>query len=193
MPSVRVKGRTYSNLEDVFLESNTPLVDHDGSAQLSPQHLLPRPSLPVLRQDGPNPQPSPSPLIPRRPRSSTTASRIHAHCTFSSRSSQVLNLAQDASPLSPQYLSPVTHPAQLHPHRGETITLDGPQTVVRISSHSEPGLIENSINSITSGDDQDGHPEHHHDDVVEHLDVIGTQHIYSLVLSPLANVYKLSL
>jgi len=167
MPSVRVKGRTYSNLEDVFLESNTPAVDYDGSAHTSPQYLLPRLSLPVLQQDGPNPQPSPSPLTPRRPRSSTTASRVHAHCTLSSRSSQVLNLAQDASPL---YLSPTTYPAHLHPHRGETRTLDGPQTNVRISSHGEPGLVENSISSITGDDDQ---PEHHHDDVVEHLDVIG--------------------
>jgi hypothetical protein len=51
------------------------------------------------------------------------------------------------------------------------MTHDGPQANVRISSHGEPGLVEHSINSIASEDDE--RPEHHHDDVVEHLDVIG--------------------
>ena len=52
-------------------------------------------------------------------------------------------------------------------------TPEGLQADVRVSSHREPGLIESSINSMASDHDQDGHPEHHHDDVVEHLDVIG--------------------
>jgi len=64
------------------------------------------------------------------------------------------------------------------------MTLEGIQTHVRVSSHGEPGLVENSINSMTGGDDQDGHPEHHHDDVVEHLDVIGTQIPFTLLSYP---------
>lgn len=50
--------------------------------------------------------------------------------------------------------------------------LEGIQTDIRVSSHGEPGLIENSINSMAADNDQD---EHHHDDVVEHLDVIDPQ------------------
>ena len=64
------------------------------------------------------------------------------------------------------------------------MTLEGIQAHDRVSSHGEPGFVENSINSMTGGDDRDGHPEHHHDDVVEHLDVIGMQnYIRSSILS----------
>jgi hypothetical protein len=97
-------------------------------------------------------------------------------------SSQSVNHTQDDTPLSPRYLSPVASPA-LYPHRSDMMMLEGLQTDVRVSSHGEPGLIENSINSMTGDHDQDGHPEHHHDDVVEHLDVIGMQDfIYSFTL-----------
>lgn len=182
MPSVRVKGRTYSNLENIFLEPLEPAVNRDGSTQPSPRHLLPRLSHPVLRQDVSYPQPSMSSLTPARPRSSTIGSRVHAHCTSSSMSSQSVNHTQDDTPLSPRYLSPVASPA-LYPHRSDMMMLEGLQTDVRVSSHGEPGLIENSINSMTGDHDQDGHPEHHHDDVVEHLDVIGMQDfIYSFTL-----------
>lgn len=182
MPSVRVKGRTYSNLEDIFLEPLEPAVDRGGSTQPSPRPLLPRLSYPVLRQDGAHPQPPPSPRT--RPRSSTTASRVHAHCTSSLRSSQLVNHAQGDTPLSPQYLSPVASPAHLYPRRSD-ITLEGLQTTVRVSSRGEPGLIESSINSMTGDNDQDGHPEHHHDDVVEHLDVIGMPNSIYSSTSPL--------
>jgi len=172
MPSVRVKGGTYSNLDDIFLEPLEPVVDRD-EPEPSPRHLLPRLSHPVLRQDGAYPQPSPS--SGARPRSSTIASRVHAHCTSSLRSPQLVNHAQDDAPVSPQYLTPVASPTHLHPHRSDMMTLEGLQADVRVSSHRALGIIENSINSTTGDDDQDGHSEHHHDDVVEHLDVIGMQ------------------
>ncbi|KAF8205070.1 hypothetical protein BJ912DRAFT_840380 [Pholiota molesta] len=54
------------------------------------------------------------------------------------------------------------------------MTIEGLQTELRMASQGEPGLIENSINSHTDGGD-DADADHHHDDVVDHLDVIDSQ------------------
>ncbi|KDR83644.1 hypothetical protein GALMADRAFT_56550 [Galerina marginata CBS 339.88] len=51
------------------------------------------------------------------------------------------------------------------------MTIEGLQTDIQVSSHGEPGLVENSINLSHTDGDWEG--DHHHDDVVEHLDVIG--------------------
>lgn len=53
------------------------------------------------------------------------------------------------------------------------MTIEGLQTELRMASQGEPGLIANSINSHTDGGDG-ADADHHHDDVVDHLDVIGT-------------------
>lgn len=51
------------------------------------------------------------------------------------------------------------------------MTLEGMQTDLRMSSQGEPGLIEHSIN--LSHTEDEGDVDLHHDDVVDHLDVIG--------------------
>lgn len=58
------------------------------------------------------------------------------------------------------------------------MTLEGLQTDVRMSSLGEPGRIEQSINESMLDDEADR--EHHHDDVVDHLDVIGELQAYSV-------------
>ncbi|KAF8974464.1 hypothetical protein BDZ97DRAFT_25191 [Flammula alnicola] len=187
MPSIRVKGQAYSSLGDVFAESDNAPPDAGPSEQHAPSPFLTpripsRLSLPFLRTEPSDTQPSPNanPVTPRRPRSGTTASRIHAHCTSSIRSSQFLPPTQDVIAGGPYRERRTSHsstgsPENTYPHAGEMMTIEGLQTDLRMSSHGEPGLIENSINlSHTDGEDNED-TEHHHDDVVEHLDVIDPQ------------------
>lgn len=70
-----------------------------------------------------------------------------------------------------------TSPLRMVPHDG-MVTMEGDQANVRITSDSDPGLIGSALSLPLSQDD----PTHirlvdaggnHHDDIVEHLDVIG--------------------
>jgi hypothetical protein len=188
MPSIRIKDQAYSNLEDgPEGDYDTPQPDSQISAQYTPSPFLrvtpripSRLSLPFLRAEPPNVQHSTStPITPRRPRAATTASRVHIHCTSNIRSPNFFNPIEDISTTGPATelatpsLSPARYASHAYPRAGQTMTIEGLQTELRMASQGEPGLIENSINSHTDGGD-DADADHHHDDVVDHLDVIGT-------------------
>lgn len=55
----------------------------------------------------------------------------------------------------------------------ETHDIEGQQAFLRIHSHGDPGRVESSINLSQYGESEQADVDHHHDDVVEHLDVIG--------------------
>ncbi|CAA7259857.1 unnamed protein product [Cyclocybe aegerita] len=186
MPSIRVKGRAYTALDDVFPELNVHPPDSGTSQDANPRssQLQPRLSLPFLRQtDAQTITSSTSPGLtsPGRRRSSTTTSLIHAHCTRSPRLSQFRNsqLGEEDSPLSPLRSSPDgISPSQPYPGVGEMLTIGGQQADIRIASSGEPGLVESSINLPHPADarsEEHYFSDHHHDDVVEHLDVIDSQ------------------
>ncbi|KAF8165252.1 hypothetical protein B0H34DRAFT_688456 [Crassisporium funariophilum] len=187
MPSIRVKGRVYSNLDDrlsndgdLRLDSEIPSTSVPPVIPSNTPSLQPRLSLPLLRPD----PVSHAPLddVPRRPRATTTSSRIHDHCTNTlrnARTSQLpANLVHDRNAVTP-LPSPNISPSHTYPHSGEMIMMEGPQTDVMISSHGEPGIIESSINlphtDVGKGTQYLGNYDHHHDDVVEHLDAIDPQ------------------
>ncbi|KAJ3512536.1 hypothetical protein NLJ89_g3460 [Agrocybe chaxingu] len=186
MPSIRVKGRAYTALDDVFPELNVHPPDSGTSQGANPRssQLQPRLSLPFLRQADAQIATSPtSPGLtsPGRRRSSTTASLIHAHCTRSPRLPQFRNsqVGEEDSPLSPLRSSPdAISPSQPYPGVGEMLTIGGQQADIRITSSGEPGLVESSINLPHPADarsEEHYFSDHHHDDVVEHLDVIDSQ------------------
>lgn len=185
MPSIRVKGQAYSSLPDGYT-----LEDYDVPANNQPSSPSPGPllrvtpristrlSLPFLRGEPSDGRLSArisaaTPVTPNRPRAATTASRVHAHCTSASgiRSSQFWSPTEDAN--SPGLPSPVPSRtlSGAYPQAGGMVTLEGMQTDLRMSSQGEPGLIEHSIN--LSHTEDEGDVDLHHDDVVDHLDVIG--------------------
>lgn len=175
MPSIRIKGQVYSTLEDAISTngdnlclqgelpggppsntlrpySHTPNVHHKFSLP-----LLPRGQLDV-----------PSPLPHGRPRSAS--SRVYAHCINTSRNSQYSQ--PPPSPLSNTKSMPTSNVGNATTFQ-EMMTIEGALTDVRAPSHVDPGIVESSTD-ISTDDEDSQFSGHHHDDVVEHLDVIGT-------------------
>ena len=166
MPSIRIKGQGYSTLDATSTNddtrgelpganprnthSQTPNVQHRSSLPLLPRGLLDVPS-PSLHTSG-------------RPRSAS--SRVYAHCinTSTRRNS---HSQYPPNPLSNTKSMPTStvDNAMISQEREDALS------VVRVPSHVDSGIMESSINSAEDRDSQIS--GHHHDDVVEHLDVIG--------------------
>jgi len=168
MPSIRIKSQLYSPLSDSFQ------VDEDQQHDLTRPELHHQSSLPAIREDGLSPPPPTGEFLGpsfRRNRGSTVSSgRVTEHIWRNSR--PMPNFDPPGSATSPTS-SPSLSTAS--PRLGvnspvEMRTVEGNQAVLRIPSPTQ-GLVEHSIHEDkeqhTNGDD------HHHDDVVEHLDVIG--------------------
>lgn len=177
MPSIRIKGQVYSTLEDAISNNDDALwLRGEPVPGVSPRNaLLPysntpnvqrRPSLPLLPRgllDVPS-----SPLH-RRPRST---SRVHEHCINTSRNSQH-SPQISPSPLSNTKSTPASNSVNARISQ-EMITIEGTLTDLRVPSHVDPGIVENSLNnSLITDDEHSQFSGHHHDEVVEHLDVIG--------------------
>ena len=163
MPSVRVKNKAYIPVRDVFAQADPD--DAQDSSTVRPG-LFPRHSQPILRDL----TPTATLPVPGRPRALTSASRVHAHCTLrTSRQSGSLN-TPSRSPSSPlTALPPSDQP-------GEVRENNRPFGIRHIRSRGESGRAESSINLSHGGTEDYGDfldSDHHHDDVVEHLDVIG--------------------
>ena len=171
MPSIRIKGQVYSTLDAISTNDDTlclqgelpganPRNTHSHISNI--QH---RSSLPLLPR-GLLDVPSPSSHRIGRPRSASQASRVYAHCINISRSSQ---LSQPSpNPLSNTKSTPTSNVDNATTSQKE---IEGVLSEVRVPSHVDPRIAESSI---TTADDEDSQfSGHHHDDVVEHLDVIG--------------------
>jgi len=176
MPSIRVKGRTYTPLSDVFPDARSrpasSATSHDAVVASPEAHPLnTRKSLPQV------PDETGTTTIPgRRPRATTSASRIHTHCTDRSSRATWGTPNSPGSPGSPLRNSNITSTTgNAYNNLSAVHAMEGQQSDVR-SSHGDHGLVESSINLSFEGDlSNDGSDpfHHHHDDVVEHLDVIG--------------------
>jgi len=167
MPSVRVRGKTYTPVQDVFPNADglRPLsvpVAADGSTLgvHAQRRLLPRFSLPLLYT------PTATMSTSGRPRAFTSASRVYAHCTLrSSRHSGSMGAQSPSSPLT------IDDPLQ----SGELHEYDRRRAIPRMRSRGDSRRAESSVNLSHGRDDsyEALDADHHHDDVVEHLDVIG--------------------
>ena len=170
MPSIRVKGQVYSTLEDTIStndDSQPPggnprntLQPYSDTPTRNVQHSFSLPLLPRGILDVPSKSHG-------RPRSSS--SRVYAHC---------INANSQRSQPSPNPLSNARSTPTLNVDNAtisqEIMTIEGALTDVRAPSHVEPGIVESSIDISLTFDNEDSQISgHHHDDVVEHLDVIG--------------------
>jgi hypothetical protein len=163
MPSVRVRSKTYTPVHEVFAQvdprsaGNITESPTEGPIENS---LFPRFSHRTATATLPP---------PGRPRALTSASRVHAHCTLrGTRQSGSINSRSPKSPLIPL-------PTE-HPQAAEGRESNRPFGIRRILSHGDSGRAESSINLSHGGTDNFWdllNSDHHHDDVVEHLDVIG--------------------
>lgn len=166
MPSIRIKGRGYSTLDPISTTDDTPWLRGElpGANPLNTpsqtSNIQHRSSLPLLPR-GLLDVPSPSLLTSGRPRSAS--SRVYAHCinTSTRRNS---HSQPPTSPLSNTKSSPTSNVDDATTSQERENAFSD----AIVPSHVDPTIAEGSA------DDEDSQISgHHHDDVVEHLDVIG--------------------
>ncbi|KAK7470537.1 hypothetical protein VKT23_001962 [Stygiomarasmius scandens] len=163
MPSVRVKRHQYSNLPDRPQTAGANEPPHTLAS------LFKRPSAQELGQAG-QLQSAPLPPPPPRlddlpPRSSRIRSNsiIHDLCTKGSL----------RTPLIPRRPRADSASESQHSQSG-VVTLEGPVTNVQIAGdEGAPGILGSAL-SLPRNEDEEA-TDHHHDDIVEHLDVIDPQ------------------
>ena len=172
MPSIRIRGQAYSTLDAISTNDDTLYLRGElPQAGANPRNTYPstsniqhRSSLPLLPR-GLLDVPSSSLHRVGRPRSAS--SRVYAHCINTSRNSQ-------HSQPQPNPLSNTTSTPASNVDSATTSPEIGAPSGVRVPSHVDPRIAESSINTSLTADDEDSQfSGHHHDDVVEHLDVIG--------------------
>lgn len=191
MPSIRIRGSAYSSLRDGPASANaTPqprpkipvfLVNADPDTPTPPPGppIPPRMqrSMPTLRDQALSSSESPqqSQVPPRRPRSGTTTSRIHTYVLHSARRYPRAGASDTESRISTER---TVSPLLAVPQDG-MVTMEGPQADVIVRSSGQPSRIGSAL-SLPDGNhenffdmDDRTQGEVHHDDVVEHLDVIG--------------------
>ena len=167
MPSIRIKGQVYSTLDAISTNDDTlclrgelPVLGADPNTH-SHTNIQHRSSLPLLPR-GLLDVPSPSSHTSGRPRSAS--SRVYAHCINTSTRRNSLYSQPSPNPLSNTKSMPTPNVDNATTSQERDDALSD----VRVPSHV---IAESSINSA---DDEDSQISgHHHDDVVEHLDVIG--------------------
>ena len=166
MPSIRIKGQVYSTLDAISTNDDTPCLrgelelpganlrnTHSHTSNI--QHRSSLPQLPRGLLDVPS-------SLHRFGRPRSASSRVYAHCINTSRSSQ----HSQPNPLSNTKSTPTSNVDNATTSQEVEGASD-----VRVPSHVDPGIPESSINTASDEDSQ--FSGHHHDDVVEHLDVIG--------------------
>ncbi|KAJ7764982.1 hypothetical protein DFH07DRAFT_811020 [Mycena maculata] len=147
MPSVRVRRSTYSSTAST--NRDRPLAEI-----FTPEQT---PAVPT-----PNP-----PFLQNSLRSK--GSRVQSHITGSGSRGRAASSA--VRPTSPESYGRATTPLSHHSGVDSTVQAD---VVVRARSDGEPGLIGSAL-SLPEEGDEDAENLDHHDDIVEHLDVIDPQ------------------
>ncbi|THV08448.1 hypothetical protein K435DRAFT_11158 [Dendrothele bispora CBS 962.96] len=161
MPSVRVKRHQYSTLPDRprTAGANEPQSLASLFRQPSTQELSP----------ANQPQSAPVPPPPRLNELPLRASRLRSN-------SVVYDLCTRGSlraPLIPRLPRTDSNPNSQHSNSG-VVTLEGPNTNVQIAGDDgAPGRIGSALSLPAQSQEEEG--DHHHDDIVEHLDVIDPQ------------------
>ena len=195
MPSIRIKSSFYSALRDpndneLVPPIHTELVPSIHTELVPPIHTqVSLPDLQLHNVESSDPTNSrSSPLSPTnlhvttlRPRAYTASSRVHAHCTRNSlRNSRPGIPGEQVS--RPNSRIEVVHVDDPPSRLSEGArTLEGLHAdVIMDRSSGEPlGRIRSSISSLPrpglEGQELRIVDVHHHDDIVEHLDVIDSQ------------------
>ena len=180
MPSVRVRRARsqYTTLRgepdggaDVTLRVEDPPASRRRRTLVSIFHDQPG-SPPVSTQTQEDDEPQRS----SRLRRGSTRSRQYDSGSIENRrpiSKVVDTIMNSASPRTTGFLR--THKST-EPLVGQT-ELRGSQADIRVPSSDHPGILNSDLSvssRVYSETDEDEDEDHHHDDVVEHLDVIGS-------------------
>jgi hypothetical protein len=183
MPSIRIRKSAYSALDSSPEQPATfprSLANIFGSP-IAGQH---RPDISITQQDAsgrpqseflepPRPDSPELPMAPmrRRPRA---GSRVSNHLL----NKPSLRFSEAGSAARSHRSSVDAGTGFSGSPRGGMITLEGEQADVIVHSDGEPGAIGSALSLPRSTGGQSFQDlmenEHHHDDIVEHLDVIGT-------------------
>ena len=173
MPSVRVRRNTYISLDDpLLLEVVQPSEQQGLTAIFVPQPPDGQVSSPSA--DTPEAQaPAPSKAQPRPQTRSRASSRVVQHVQslkFTSTRAPPVTTDGDPSSLGIQRLPSRTSSQK----PGESSKLEGRQIDLSIRSGQEgqPGLVGSAL-SLSSENQTSENSDDIHDDVIEHLDVIG--------------------
>lgn len=176
MPSIRIKGTPYASLRDAPA-ANEPrslaeIFPSNAPGSPTPTNRVPprmQRSMPVMRETN-----DPSSTSPEnsqsRPRAGTMSSRIYNHVV--QREQRAAPIDNGSQPSTSRTASPL-----LVAHNG-MVTMEGSQADIRIRASGERGRIDSAINLPNAHLDAThmrlvDSSETHHDDIVEHLDVIG--------------------
>jgi len=175
MPSIKIKDSFYSALHDSNDDKLVPPIHIQSSLpDLRLHNVVNQPSDPT------NSPLSPTHLHPTlRPRAYTASSRVHAHCMRNSlrNSGSGISGEQISRPNSRIEVDHVDDPPL---RRSDGVrTIEGLQAnVIMDPSSGEPGRIESTLSlphPQLEGQELRIVDVHHHDDIVEHLDVIDSQ------------------
>lgn len=165
MPSIRVKHTSHSSVRERDILDNAP----HALATIFNQNPVPPTPRPQSQRSMPVTQAN-TEDIPIRPRlRAETFSRVGSYCTRRHTRPSVL-LRDRAHFLSGTLMSGT------HANTGSStdlITMEGLQADIFLPNDGESGLIGGALNLPGPEGTVDGSQEHH-DDIVEHLDVIGT-------------------
>ncbi|KAK7061818.1 hypothetical protein R3P38DRAFT_2831728 [Favolaschia claudopus] len=152
MPSVRVRRSAYSSVSDGSQDRSLAAIFAAGHQTSSPtDDLPPLPAPPFLQ-------------------GSLRGSKIQTHIASRARANSVARASLASSggpPLSPGSGSNERAPSPLSHHSGAQTDV-----VTRARPDGEPGLIESNLSLPHTGQ---ANELDHHDDIVEHLDVIDPQ------------------
>ena len=169
MPSIRIKGQVYltldpkpTNDDTLSLRGELSGANPRNAAHSHTSNIQHRSSLPLLPR-GQLDVPSTSSYTSGRPRSAS--GRVYTHCI---NTSARRNSLHSQPPLSPLLSNTKSKPTSNQDNTTTSQEIEGVLPDVRVTSHVDPSIVESSF------DDEDSQISgHHHDDVVEHLDVIG--------------------
>ncbi len=175
MPSVRVKSG-YQHIDDAPFTGrprSLSLAPRFGSTTQPKQTTLPRTRSWANNEDG---------TAARPPSNRPPVHSKVSHHIMSTRRVPRSSLNRRQEPETPvagpsqTRESNITQQSLLHRH-GDTYSVEGQQAELRVPTEGSQGLEGSQVNLALGeldGYDNDGTTErHHHDDIVEHLDVIG--------------------
>lgn len=161
MPSVRVKRHVYSSLG--YQSRAGP---SEGSPR--PRSLANLFKWPLL-EGPPSPLPNESPTIRPPPIATTmsrrTGSRVQDHL--------IPLLGQERARARAMSLSQRYHQSPRPSGDSAVVMLEGENVDVQVPGDDEPGRIDSTLSFSSYNDPEHSGRDHHHDDIVEHLDVIG--------------------
>ncbi|KAE9397111.1 hypothetical protein BT96DRAFT_996076 [Gymnopus androsaceus JB14] len=173
MPSVRIKKHSYSSL---------------GNQSVSPSEGYPPRSLANLFKRGPQEGPS-----SRSPHEGPTTGRIPTATTMGRRTGSRVQdhllplLGQERGRARAMSLPHRYRLNQPSPVGSGVVTLEGEAVDVQVSGGGEPGRIDSALSLSSYNDPEISELDHHHDDIVEHLDVIDPQVATATDLTNAAN------